>query len=109
MLEPVLAATAHRDVTVAYIATVQPLDAGTLGAMAHGASDVVTVEPYLAGTSAPTITAALSDRPRRFLFIGAPREEIRRYGTLSELESAVGLDAFGIAARLDAFLTSEAA
>ena len=71
MLQPILEATADLDATLLYTHTPRPLDAETLRRAVSG-SDVVLVEPYLAGTSAGVLTAALSDRPIRLLSIGVP-------------------------------------
>jgi transketolase len=59
-LDPVLAATAGLDVTMAYTNTVRPLD---LDGLCHlvAADTVVLVEPYLAGTSTRLIDEALPD------------------------------------------------
>lgn len=103
MLTATLQATADMDATVLYTHTPRPLDAETLRA-AVGGSDVVLVEPYLAGTSADAVTAALWDRPIKLLSIGVPRAELRRYGTPADHERYLGLDAAGIRARLDAWL-----
>lgn len=108
-LESVLEASRGRDATVAYLATVHPLDPATVRGVAGDATDIVLVESYLAGTSAPGMTAAMSDRPRRLLSIGAPADEIRRYGSTRELERAAGLDAPAIAARLTALLDAPTA
>jgi transketolase len=103
-LRPVLEATAGRDVSVAYLATVRPFPHdGVRGALADG-TDVVLVEPYLAGTSAPEIAVALRDRPHRLLALGVPNAELRRYGTGAEHRAAHGLDAAGIARSLERFL-----
>ncbi|HEX9855535.1 MAG TPA: transketolase C-terminal domain-containing protein [Acidimicrobiia bacterium] len=104
MLDVVLAATAARDVTVAYVATVHPLDRRAVRALASSATEIVVVEPYLAGTSAAGIAAALWDKPHRLLCVGAPAAELRRYGTREQLEADAGLDAAGIAAQLAGFL-----
>jgi len=61
-LDPVLEATRDLDVRVAYAATVRPFDADGLRAAVTG-SDVVLVEPTLAGTSSPEVVSALSARP----------------------------------------------
>jgi transketolase len=68
-------------------------------------SDIVLVEPYLAGTSAAEIAAALVDRPHRLLCVGVDVAdvELRRYGGPAEHRAAHGLDAAGIRASLDAF------
>jgi len=63
----------------------------------------VVVEPYLRGTSASEISAALVDRPHRLLSLGVPLGEFRRYGTGAEHRAAHGLDAPGIRAALAAF------
>jgi transketolase len=99
-LAPTLAATAERDATVAYLATVRPFDAHGLRAALRG-TDVVLVEPYLAGTSAAEVSLALSDRPHRLLALGVRNEELRRYGTRQEHRAAHGLDTAGIRASID--------
>jgi len=101
-LGPTLAATAELDATVAYLATVRPFDAAGLRA-ALRSSDVVLVEPYLAGTSSAEISRALSDRPHRLLALGVANEEFRRYGEPAEHRAAHGLDAAGIRASLERF------
>ncbi len=101
-LSETLAATVDLDVTVAYTATPRPLDGDALRALALG-TDVVLVEPYLAGTSAGEVAGILSDRPHRFLSLGVPLGELRRYGTPAEHRAAHGLDAKGIRASLERF------
>jgi transketolase len=101
-LDQVLAATEDLDVTVAYTATVRPFDAAGLRAALTG-TDVVLVEPCLAGTSAAEIAAALIDRPHRLLAVGVANEELRRYGTGLEHRALHGLDAVGIRGSIDAF------
>jgi transketolase len=101
-LDPTLAATGDLDATVAYVSTVRPFDAGGLRALVRG-TDVVLVEPYLAGTSAGEVAAALADRPHRLLSLGVPNAEFRRYGTGPEHRAAHGLDAAGIGSALRAF------
>jgi transketolase len=103
-LTPVLEATAGRNVSVAYLATVRPFPHdGVRDALADG-TDVVLVEPYQAGTSAAEIAVALRDRPHRLLALGVPNAELRRYGTGAQHRAAHGLDAAGIARSLDEFL-----
>ena len=103
-LTPVLEATADRDVTVAYIATVRPFPHEELrDALADG-TDIVLVEPYLAGTSGAEVAAALVDRPHRLLALGVPNAEFRHYGTGAEHRAAHGLDAAGIKRSLEDFL-----
>jgi transketolase len=103
-LRPVLEATADRDLTLAYLATVRPFPHdGVRDALADGI-DVVLVEPYQAATSTAEIAVALRDRPHRVLAVGVPNAEFRHYGTGEEHRAAHGLDAAGIARSLDEFL-----
>ena len=101
-LDPVLEATLDLDATVAYLSRVRPFDAEGLRA-AVGGTDVVLVEPYLAGTSAGEVSAALQDRPHRLLSLGVPLGELRHYGTGAEHRAAHGLDARGIRAAIERF------
>ena len=103
-LTPVLEATADRDVTVAYIATVRPFPHDEVRDALGTGTEVVLVEPYLAGTSAHEISVALRDRPHRLLALGVPNKEFRRYGTGAGHRAAHGLDAAGIARSLEELL-----
>jgi transketolase len=102
-LGPTLEATADLDATVAYTATVRPFDAAGLRAVVRG-TDVVLVEPYLAGTSSAEVSDALCDRPHRLLALGVRNAEFRHYGEGAEHRAAHGLDALGVRASVDAFL-----
>jgi transketolase len=104
MLDPVLAATADLDVTVAYTMTPRPLD--TRGLRDLVSRDVVVVEPYLAGTSSRLVAAALSGVPHRVLHLGVGRAEQRRYGTPADHARWHGLDASGLRASISAFLSA---
>ena len=107
MLGRVLAATAGLDVTVAYAATVRPLDGGGLRAAVRAAdrTDVVLVEPYLTGTSTYLVDAALEDLPHRVRSLGVSREaELRLYGDIADHDAAHGLDEQSIAGSIGAFL-----
>jgi transketolase len=95
MLDPVMEATQALDATVLYCTTVRPFDRDGLRDAASG-TDVVLVEPYLEGTSAAEVSAALLDRPHRLLSIGVARTEHRKYGTAAEHDAAHGLDAVGL-------------
>jgi transketolase len=101
-LAAAFAATVDLDVTVAYLSTVRPFDRAGLRA-AVGGTDVVLVEPYLAGTSAAQVSAALSDRPHRLLALGIVEPELRRYGSGPNHRAAHGLDAAGIRQSIDAW------
>jgi transketolase len=104
-LDAVLAATAHRRVTVLYANTVRPFDrAGLAAAVGAGPAEVLVVEPYLAGTSAHEVASALQAVPHRLLSLGVGHAELRRYGSAAEHIAAHGLDAAGIRAAVDGFL-----
>jgi transketolase len=104
VLDQVLAATT--DVSVLYASTVRPFDhAGLRAAVAGATPDVVLIEPYLAGTSAHEVNAALVDVPHRLRSIGVRRDiEVRAYGTAADHDTVHGLDADGIAAAIREFL-----
>ncbi|MGW1001852.1 transketolase family protein [Streptomyces sp. NPDC002520] len=105
VLDAVLAATEGLDVTVLYATTVRPFDAAGLRRATEAAgTDVVLVEPYLAGTSTAAVSEALADVPHRVLGLGVGRRELRRYGTLEEHVAAHGLDAKSLRERVGAFL-----
>lgn len=104
MLDPVLSAVENLDVSVVYANTVRPFDAEGLRAALGGTPDVVLVEPYLAGTSARCVNAALVDVPHRLLSLGVGQGELRRYGTPKEHAAAHGLDAAGIRRSVTEFL-----
>jgi transketolase len=106
-LDAVLTATATLDVTVAYTATARPLDGAGLrsAVLAADRGDVVVVEPYLAGTSAHLVNAALEDLPHRVRSLGVSREhELHMYGSAEDHDLVHGLDAAGIAASIRSFL-----
>jgi transketolase len=104
MLDAVLAATEGLDVTVLYATTVRPFDAAGLRQATEAAgTDVVLVEPYLAGTSTGRVAEALSDVPHRVLGLGVGRRELRRYGTIEEHVAAHGLDATNLRRRIGGF------
>lgn len=101
-LDETVAATADLDISLAYLSTVRPFDAAGL-LMAMDGTDVVLVEPYLAGTSASEVADALRNRPHRLLSLGIRNTELRRYGSGAQHRAAHGLDAAGIRASLDDF------
>ncbi|MEU5536084.1 transketolase C-terminal domain-containing protein [Streptomyces sp. NPDC020362] len=104
VLDAVLTATEGLDVTVLYATTVRPFDAVTLRRAVEAAgTDVVLVEPYLAGTSTTAVSEALADVPHRVLGLGVGRRELRRYGTIEEHVAAHGLDAGSLRERIGRF------
>jgi transketolase len=107
VLDDVVAATEDLDLTVLYTARVRPFDGGGLrSAVEAGRADVVLVEPYLAGTSAASVSAALVDVPHRLLSLGTGNEEFRHYGTPAEHIRAQGLTSPGLRASILPFLGS---
>jgi transketolase len=105
MLDAVLAATEGLDVTVLYATTVRPFDTAALRRATETAgTDVVLVEPYLAGTSTAAANDALADVPHRVLGLGVGRRELRRYGNIDEHVAAHGLDTRSLRERIDGFL-----
>ncbi|MDT5025236.1 MAG: transketolase [Micromonosporaceae bacterium] len=108
MLDPVLAATAGLDVTVAYTGTPRPFDTEGLRDLAweiSGAPAVVIVEPYLAGTSAHVVTRALAAVPHRLLCLGVGRQDLHRFGTIADHDAAHSLTPGAIRAALTAHPT----
>ena len=103
MLDRVREAVSGRAVNLLYTSTVRPFDSETLRIVATG-TDVVLVEPYLAGTSTSVVAAALSDRPHRILALGVGRREVRKYGVAAEHDTVHGLDVAGLRSSIDAFL-----
>ncbi|MFE0516609.1 transketolase family protein [Streptomyces sp. NPDC058964] len=104
VLDAVLTATEGLDVTVLYATTVRPFDGAALRRATETAgTDVVLVEPYLAGTSTAAVSEALSDVPHRVLGLGVGRRELRRYGTVEEHVAAHGLDAGSLRERIGRF------
>lgn len=67
-------------------------------------TDVVLVEPYLAGTSTTAANDALADVPHRVLGLGVGRAELRRYGTITEHLTAHGLDPQALRERIGGFV-----
>ncbi len=105
MLDTVLAATEGLDVTVLYATTVRPFDGAALCRATQAAgTDVVLVEPYLAGTSTAAANDALSEVPHRVLGLGVGRRELRRYGRVEEHAAAHGLDARTLRERIGGFV-----
>ena len=102
-LAPTLEAVAGLDVAVAYTATPTPLDAPGLRALVDGRDRLLVVEPYLEGSTAPQVVAALAGRPVGLAFVGVDRREVRRYGTPEDHDRVHGLDAAGIRRRVLTF------
>ena len=106
MLDRVLAAVEDRDATVLYATTVFPLDRDALRAHAAAGTDVVLVEPMYEGTTTAQVAGAFTDRAVRLLSIGVPRAVVDGYGTVAEIDEALGLDASALEERIGSFLLS---
>jgi transketolase len=102
LLDAALEATRELEATVAYLTRVRPFPARELHEAVRG-TDVVLVEPYLAGTSSAAVGDALRDRPHRLLALGVENRELRRYGRPEEHRAAHGLDAAGLRRSIEAF------
>jgi transketolase len=96
MLDRTLAASRGLDVTVAYATSLRPFDAEGLVAAVGEAPLLATVEPFYEGTAAPVVTAALANRPMRFVSIGVPRAFVHAYGEPEDIDTDVGLDEAGV-------------
>jgi transketolase len=105
LLDTVIEATEDIDVTVLYASRIRPFDSATLLATL-GRSDVVIVEPLLAGTSLLPVSRALAHVPHRVLALGVRDPELHRYGSPSEHATAHGLDACGIRSDVEGFLAA---
>ncbi|MFD8500715.1 transketolase family protein [Amycolatopsis sp. NPDC059657] len=106
MLDRVMAATEGQNVTVLYTSTIRPFDAaGLRTAVWDSTPNVLIVEPYLAGTSAHAVSAALEDIPHRLRSLGVRRDiEVRTYGDTGDHDLAHGLDEASIAIQVKEFL-----
>jgi transketolase len=101
-LDAILDAVSDMDVTVLYATTMRPFDQQTLRQFVG--TDVILVEPCLAGTSSAEISNALVDRPHRLLSLGVKRKELRNYGSIADHNKAYGLDAAGLRMSISEFL-----
>jgi transketolase len=99
-IEPTLEAAQGLDVTVLGTITPTPLDGDGLRRSVTG-TDLLLVEPWLAGTSTARVADALADRPMRFHAHGITDPELPRYGSPADHAAAHGLDTAGIRARID--------
>jgi transketolase len=104
LLDRTLDAVEGMDVTVLYATSVSPFDAAGLAREVTNGGDVIAVTPFLEGTLAPAVTAALAHLPARYLWVGVPPSVLREYGTVEDHDRARGLDTDGIRVRIAAFL-----
>jgi transketolase len=102
LLDPVIEATSDLDVTVCHLTTIRPFPDDLVALV--GATDIVLVEPYLAGTSASQVARALVDRPHRLFCLGVSNPELHRFGSPDDHARAHGLDAAGIRRSLASYL-----
>ncbi|WP_434743811.1 transketolase family protein [Micromonospora sp. SH-82] len=99
-----VAAVADLPVTVAWTHRPRPFD--TVGLRALAGTEVILVEPYLAGTSSRVVADALADRPHRLLALGVGRADLRRYGSAEDHDRWHGLDETGIRRSVTGFLST---
>lgn len=102
MLAPALAAAESRDAAVAYTATPVPLDAAGLRAAVDGVDRLVVLEPFLEGTTAAAVSAAVRGTGVEVVHRGVGLAEHRRYGEPEDHARFHGLDAAGIIRLIDA-------
>jgi transketolase len=104
MLSRTLWATEGLDVTVAYAAAVEPFDDRGLAGIVGPDPHVIATEPWYEGSVATTPTRALGHLAARYDFLGVPRRFIHDYGTWTEIDADLGLDAAGLHARIRTLL-----
>ncbi len=102
-LDATLAACEGMDVTLLYYTTLAPFDGQALREACTNGRVFVSA-PLYAGSLAADIVGALSGRSVRIGGAEIPLEVLRSYGTKSEKDGRLGLDAAGIRSRLEAFL-----
>ena len=98
-LDAVLEATSGLDVGIVYSSSIRPFNEAELRNAVPG-PDLIVVEPFLQGTTAGLVSAALSDRPMRYTHLGVGDREVRRYGAPLEHLRAHGLDPTSLRARI---------
>lgn len=101
LLDTALEATAGDGFAVAYTATPVPLDRDGLRALISTFDRVAVLEPFLEGTTAAAVGAALGGSGILVEHIGVGVGEQRRYGTPADHARLHGLEAPGIRRRLD--------
>jgi len=102
-------ATRGLDVSVLQMTAVRPFPAQALRRRVFelsGDADVVLVEPYLAGSSAHDVAAALVDVRHRLLSLGVGRRDLHRYGSAGDHDVAHGLDAASLRVAIGDFVAA---
>ena len=102
-------ATRGLDVPVLHVTAVRPFPAQALRRRVFelsGDADVVLVEPYLAGSSAHDVAAALVDVRHRLLSLGVGRRDLHRYGSAGDHDVAHGLDAASLRVAIGDFVAA---
>ncbi|NJN16972.1 MAG: hypothetical protein HC822_12220 [Oscillochloris sp.] len=90
MLDQVLAATADLDVAILYCTTVAPFDRAGLRALMSG-DTLITVEPGYAGALLHDVMETFPDRSLRVRALGLEQRILHQYGTVEQLDAALGL------------------
>ena len=90
MLDLVLEATSHLDVSVLYYNCILPFDSELLRSNLES-NKLLVVEPYYVNTTAAVIQEALSDRTVMIRSKGIPRKFVTNYGVRNEHYQEFGL------------------
>lgn len=105
LLDATLEACADLDVTVLYYTTLAPFDSCTLRENFTGGK-IFICTPYYTGSLTDAVVQALKGLPVQLAEIGVPRQVLRTYGTKTDKDVNLGLDARSIRGRITAFIGS---
>ena len=98
MLKQVMEATRNMDVTVLYYSTVLPFDGKILLDNFH--ETIIICEPFYEGTVNHLVDLALAGRRYRKFNIGVPRRFLTNYGTKTEHDFDIRVDADSVRERI---------
>jgi transketolase len=100
MLQPVLEATEEMDVNILYYTTIYPFDKELITSVIGNNEKVAIVEPYYSGSVTIDVLDSIGDKSVNLCHIGVPREFLTNYGSRSEHDKKLGLDAASIKTKL---------
>ena len=98
MLKEVIEATKNTDVTVLYYSTILPFDAKIL--LDNFNETIIICEPFYSGSVNHLVDSALHGKCFRKFNIGVPRRFLTNYGSKTEHDFSIGLDADSIRERI---------
>ena len=104
MLKEVVEATRDMDVTVLYYSTVFPFDGKILLDNFH--ETIIICEPFYEGTVNHLVDLALTGKRYRKFNIGVPRRFLTNYGTKTEHDFAIRVDADSVRERIHSCIQS---